>query len=74
MQQVKIFKGVENDLASLEREINGWLAESRASVKQMIGNIAPQSLAGAAQGAHGLTKSEFPPSDILVLLLYEKSN
>lgn len=72
MQKIKIFKGVENDLATLESEVNAWLAASKASVKQIIGNIAPQSLAGGVQGGgHGLTKSEFPPSDVLLIVLYE---
>ncbi|HUY88866.1 MAG TPA: hypothetical protein VMV10_09045 [Pirellulales bacterium] len=70
MQKIKIFKGVENDLASLEAEINAWLAASKATVKQIVGNIAPQSPANV-QGGHGLTKSEFPPSDVLLVVLYE---
>ncbi|HVX63175.1 MAG TPA: hypothetical protein VHC19_21320 [Pirellulales bacterium] len=74
MQQIKIFKGMENELAALESEINAWLAESRVSVKQLVGNIAPQSLPGDAQGGHGLTRSEFPPSDVLVMILFERSN
>ncbi len=72
MQQIKIFKGVENDLAALEREINDWLSSSHATVKQIVGNIAPQTQAGVGQAGHGLTKSEFAPSDVLVLILYEK--
>jgi hypothetical protein len=72
MQQIKIFKGVENELSALENEINAWLAETQVTVKQLVGNIAPQSATGAPQGGHGLTKSEFPPSDVLVIVLYEK--
>lgn len=71
MQQIKIFKGVENDLAALEAEVNAWLAASKASVKQLVGNIAPQSPSALVQGSHGLTKSEFPPSDVLLVVLYE---
>jgi hypothetical protein len=73
MQQIKIFKGVENDLVALENEVNAWLAKSQAVVKQVVGNIAPQSPASVSQGGHGLTKSEFPPSDILIMILYEKT-
>ena len=73
MQRIKIFKGVENELVSLESEINDWLAASKATVKQIFGNIAPQSAAAGVQGGHGLTKSEFPPSDVLVVVLYEAS-
>ena len=71
MQKIKIFKGVENDLAALEAEANAWLASSKANVKQIVGNIAPQSAASSSQGGHGLSKSEFPPSDILLIVLYE---
>lgn len=74
MQKIKIFKGVENDLATLEAEVNAWLAASKASVKQIVGNIAPQSPAASAQGGHGLTKSEFPPSDVLIIVLYESNS
>lgn len=73
MQKIKIFKGVENDLAALETEINAWLAATPATVKQIIGNIAPQSPAANVQGGHGLTKSEFPPSDVLLVVLYESN-
>lgn len=71
MQQIKLFKGVENNLTELEGEVNRWLADGRANVQAMFGNIAPQSKS-ADQGARGLTKSEFPPSDVLLILLYEK--
>ena len=73
MQQVKMFKGIENELAAMESEINDWLAASKATVKQIFGNIAPQSASAGIQGGHGLTKSEFPPSDVLVVVLYETS-
>lgn len=73
MQKIKIFKGVENELASLEAEVNAWLAASKANIKQIVGNIAPQSPAASVQGGHGLTKSEFPPSDVLLVVLYESN-
>ena len=44
MQQIKIFKGVENDLVALENEVNAWLAKSQAVVKQVVGNIAPAAM------------------------------
>jgi len=70
MQQIKIFKGIENDLAGLEQDVNRWLVESEASVKTMFGNIAPQT--STVGGAAGLSKSDFPPSDVLLVILYEK--
>ncbi len=71
MQQIKIFKGVENDLAALEQEINTWLVESDAAVLQVFGNIAPQSRSSLPQ-ATGLSKSEFPPSDVMIVVLYDR--
>lgn len=71
MHQIKIFKGIENDLGSLEAEVNTWLVESEAQIISMFGNIAPQT-ESAEDKARGLSKSEFPPSDVLVVILYEK--
>ena len=72
MQQVKLFKGVENEVGSLEKEINDWLSRSGAKVVSLTGNIAPQSV--KADGPGGLGKSSFSPSDVLVIVLYETGN
>ena len=40
MQQIKIFKGVESETGALEAEVNRWLAESKARVINLFGNIA----------------------------------
>ena len=69
MQQVKIFKNVENNLGELEQEVNAWISESGAQVISLTGNIAPQSDPSGASG--GLSKGAFPPSDVVVILLYE---
>jgi hypothetical protein len=37
----------------------------------IFGNIAPQSSGGESK-QHGLTRSEFPPSDILLVVVYEQ--
>ncbi len=72
MQQVKIFKSIESEVAGLEQEINQWLRTSGVRVLQISGNIAPQSQAyepvtsGPAQGG-------FVPSDVLLVVLYETS-
>jgi hypothetical protein len=71
MHQIKLFRGVENDLAGLEKQVNAWLAESGASVKSITGNIAPQSpppdeKLGAVGG------SPWAPSDVLLIVHYEK--
>ncbi len=71
MQQVKIFKNVENNLGELEKEINAWISQSGAQIVSLTGNIAPQSDPSTAGG--GLSNSSFPPSDVVVIILYEKS-
>ncbi|MBL9094070.1 MAG: hypothetical protein JNL96_22825 [Planctomycetaceae bacterium] len=70
MHKVKIFKSVESELNSLESQINAWLGESGARVVQIFGNIAPQSIVPTAKSA-GLSTTEFAPSDVLVVVLYE---
>ena len=70
MQQVKIFKGIENDISDLEKEVNTWIRESGARVVGMTGNIAPQSEAKMA-GVGSLTNSAFSPSDLVIIILYE---
>ena len=54
MQQIKIFKGIENDLSALEAEVNAWLVESDVDVINIFGNIAPQS--GVASNPGGLSQ------------------
>lgn len=69
MHQIKIFKGVETDLQSLEREVNAWLAEKGVEVLQVTGNIAPQTTPKDPH-TQGLTKGSFAPSDVLLVVLY----
>ena len=70
MQQVKIFKGSESDLAGLEKQINTWLAGEGVRVINMIGNIAPQSPPPPEKGS--LNIATYPPSDVLVIIHYDK--
>ena len=70
MQQVKLFKGVETGVDTLEQELNAWLEESGAKVIQITGNIAPQSVAPDSRGG-ALGASAFAASDILIVVLYE---
>lgn len=71
MQQVKIFKGTELDLVELERQVNEWITENGVRVIQMVGNIAPQ---GPKQdGSSMLSKTGHAPSDVLLVVLYEKA-
>lgn len=64
MRKIKLFKGVENDLARLESEINQWLESSGAELISTSGNIAPQTLAPQSPDS-------FSASDVLVILTYE---
>ena len=70
MQQVKLFKGVENQMDQLEASVNAWLRKTGARVVSLTGNIAPQTVAGEGKSA-GLTQSDFATSDILLVVLYE---
>jgi hypothetical protein len=71
MQQVRIFKGLEGDIAALEKQVNTWLADSGARVLQIIGNIAPQG-GPTDPKATSLSASPYAHSDILLIVLYEK--
>lgn len=65
MQRVKIFRGSDSELATLEAEINTFLEKAGARVVQITGNIAPQTSTGGPRGS-------FASSDVLVVILYEK--
>jgi hypothetical protein len=63
MQRVKFFKSIESELGNLEKEINQWLAESKAKIISITGNIAPQT---------GQTEiGSFSASDVFVVVMYE---
>jgi hypothetical protein len=69
MQQIKIFKTIEPEVESLEKEINNWIKESKVRVLSVVGNIAPQS--SAADPKAVTTTRGFAPSDVLVIVVYE---
>jgi len=69
MQKIKIFKAIETESASLENEVNQWLAENDVRVLNMFGNISPQSDSG--KQSPGLSNSLFAPSDIMLIIHYE---
>lgn len=71
MHQIKIFKGLESELSALENEVNVWLAEEGVRIVQIFGNIAQQSIASVGKQV-GLSKTDFVPSDILVVIAYDK--
>jgi hypothetical protein len=72
MQQVKIFKALEGEIAQLEKQVNGWLGESGARVLQITGNIAPQGRSTDPK-AGSISASPYAASDILLIVLYEKN-
>lgn len=64
MRKIKIFKGVETELLTLESDINQWIESEGVELVSVTGNIAPQT--------HFSTSPDtFPASDILVILTYE---
>ena len=70
MQQVKIFKGVETEVAVLENEMNAWIRMSEARVLSMTGNISPQTCSEQASGP-SLGNGPYAPADVLIVVLYE---
>ncbi|MEM6260727.1 MAG: hypothetical protein AAGI37_20965 [Planctomycetota bacterium] len=79
MQQIKIFIGREDHTADLENDVNAWIAESGVRVLSISGNIAAQSVlpvkdaGGGNLSASGTHTRRFAPSDIFVLVTYEKA-
>jgi len=73
MAKIKVFTGVENDVAEFEDRVNGWLSERGDGLRiiQMCGNIAPQTLARHAATSQTTGRS-FNPSDLFVMFLYEQ--
>ena len=76
MQQIKIFKGVEHELANLERDLNAWLKSSKAKIVHIFGNMAPQKLQSIGTtpqllGAERGAAKSFGASDVLIVIVYE---
>lgn len=69
MQQIKIFKGTESEVTRLEGEVNAWIRQSGVDVLSITGNIAPQTVKPGSAG--GLGQGVFPPSDVVLVVLYE---
>ena len=70
MQQIKIFKGLENELFDLETRVNTWLKQSGARVVQTVGNIAAQTPTTGIDGGLG---NSYTPSDVLIIIVYEQA-
>mgnify|MGYP001583089156 FL=1 len=65
MQQVKIFKSVDNELAEMENQINRWMRKSGARVLSINGNLTSQN------GASDSPLNSFAAGDVLIIVLYE---
>ena len=61
MQRVKLFKSVENEVASLEQEINEWIESSGATIIHCFGNISEQTMATQKAGTTGRTSRAMSP-------------
>jgi hypothetical protein len=73
MQQVKLFKGIENDLTTLEAEVNAWIRQNAAKVVSITGNLAPQTVTTETK-ATGAGRSYYPASDVLLIIVYEPAS
>jgi len=71
VHQIKIFKGLEDDASTIEHDVNDWLEKEKIKVIQIFGNVAPQTLATETV-KNTLSRTNHPPSDILLVVLYEK--
>lgn len=65
MQQIKLFKGVDNDLPELERQINRWIRKSGAQVLSISGNLSSQPSAGTGP------LNSFAAGDVLIIVQVE---
>lgn len=65
MRQVKLFKGVEMDMATLESQVNQWIEKSGVEVTQITGNIAPQAHTSPGQ-------DRMSGSDVIIIVEYIK--
>jgi hypothetical protein len=77
MQQIKLFNGREDHTADLEVEVNSWIESSGVTVLNIAGNISPQSVLPSKDGGSNLSGTgthtrRFAPSDILIIVTYEK--
>ncbi len=70
MHQIKIFKALESDLTSFEKQINSWLAGSGVKIINIFGNVAAQSMPMDEKNI-AISKGAWAPSDVVVFVHYE---
>ena len=72
MQRIKLFKGLETEIETLEQKINAWAETEGVKILQATGNIATQSYNPAAKAGGSLQSNVAAASDVLITVLYEK--
>lgn len=65
VQQVKLFKGVDTEMADLEKQINRFIRKNNIRVLSITGNLSPSPSAGTGP------MNSFAGGDVLLILLYE---
>lgn len=65
VQQVKLFKGVDTEMADLEKQINRFIRKNNIRVLSITGNLSPSPSAGSGP------MNSFAGGDVLLILLYE---
>ena len=65
MQQVKLFKSVDTEMAEMEKQINRFIRKNNIRVLSINSNLA------SSPTANNGPMSSFAAGDILVTLLYE---
>lgn len=65
MQQVKLFKSVDTEIAEMEKQINRFIRKNNIRVLSINSNLASSPTANSGP------MSSFAAGDILVTLLYE---
>ncbi len=65
MQQVKIFKSVDTEIADMEKQMNRWIRKTGVRILSITGNLTSQN--APASGA----MNSFAAGDVMVIILYE---
>lgn len=66
MQQIKIFKSVDTELAELEKTINRWIRKTGVKVNSINGNLS-----GGGGGVSSAPLSSFAAGDVMIIVQYE---
>lgn len=64
LQQIKIFKSVDTEIAELEKQVNRWIRKTGVRVLSVNGNLTSQSSTSG-------TMNSFAAGDVLIIVHYE---